>query len=1092
MYKKILFLFALLLITVVGAKADGITATTADIGKVICEDGSIYDSDEYAYLDGKTAVAMIAYVDNTNNVGLALSLNPNLYAADLATAKTNAEGLTPIPGGTWVLPSVDQWKLILKGFGANVSEEPIDYSGIVDKIKDGLHLGGYTWASTLDPDDENYVYNAYFDEWSGGYQVRFQTVSATGEQYALPVRGCLTFEPGTSSPSPSQTISTADIGKVLCTDLSVYATQSEAIADSKTPAAMIVYVDEINKTGLAIALEDNPAQSDWNDAQTAINGFTPVNHGTWKMPTIDEWKQILTGCGDSESQYNTWTHSEIDAKLTAAEGSALTGTGYWSDDVVTYSEIDYIDMIDVINGNFVFNSTVTQPDYPNNSTRACLAFDIVTATPHTISIDPSLDGIASASRTEAAEGEIFTVTVTAPAGQIATNAVISDGDYTDYYPISGGWYNGGTFFFAMPDKDVVVSGVEFTEESKLTENGYPQIYIGSGVSDTGTIPETVETFTVEFTSNNITGLDTETLTLTAPAGKMLRVQKGVITKMDANAKLTIRDANNSQLYLHSSSSAMVDEEIFYANGDVGTNVDLADETLTIETKVPLGSGSNITQYTLTLVVFDPTTLHTITIQDAEHGTVRNYGSDYATTGEAVQLTVFPNAGYMVDHLIIKSPDDRYVWCVSDLKGGTWYTSEKGAYSTQATFVMPDFDVVVKPTFTSAKRAAKHINREDWDGLFAKMNTFGTVYATIPEGIASFQVVDESVGHNGFGGSMNPTFDSKLILTAPSNSILQLSGEMYVPTWGEGRAITICEGTSIDYDHALANFHGDTSTGGWQQIPAVQTNGNTMCINFYSTNVRDSNYGLRNVVVSVVPTYFAAGVWEPLTHHPEVTLPHLEVAYHWTAPATGDTPDAVLDNENVYVYTTCMPHKPMARPNLKFFTLSGSGNGTLQFARVNNADLAANTPYLVVAAGDDDMSANITNSVTLKKESDVTVEAGGYKFVGTTIGLTNSEAAAKGAYILQEGNVWGRVTTANPDAYIPAFRAFIVPTSSNGGQNNNLSGSFLSDMDDPSAIRTMQLIDEDGTISWFDLSGKPISEPNMKGVYIKNGQKVIIK
>ncbi|MBP5629778.1 MAG: hypothetical protein J6X27_08065, partial [Bacteroidaceae bacterium] len=407
-------------------------------------------------------------------------------------------------------------------------------------------------------------------------------------------------------------------------------------------------------------------------------------------------------------------------------------------------------------------------------------------------------------------------------------------------------------------------------------------------------------------------------------------------------------------------------------------------------------------------------------------------------------------------------------------------------------VMPDFDVVVKPTFTSAKRAAKHINREDWDGLFAKMNTFGTVYATIPEGIASFQVVDESVGHNGFGGSMNPTFDSKLILTAPSNSILQLSGEMYVPTWGEGRAITICEGTSIDYDHALANFHGDTSTGGWQQIPAVQTNGNTMCINFYSTNVRDSNYGLRNVVVSVVPTYFAAGVWEPLTHHPEVTLPHLEVAYHWTAPATGDTPDAVLDNENVYVYTTCMPHKPMARPNLKFFTLSGSGNGTLQFARVNNADLAANTPYLVVAAGDDDMSANITNSVTLKKESDVTVEAGGYKFVGTTIGLTNSEAAAKGAYILQEGNVWGRVTTANPDAYIPAFRAFIVPTSSNGGQNNNLSGSFLSDMDDPSAIRTMQLIDEDGTISWFDLSGKPISEPNMKGVYIKNGQKVIIK
>lgn len=1088
MYKKILFLFALLLITVVGAKADGITATTADIGKVICEDGSIYDNDEYAYLDGKTAVAMIAYVDNTNNVGLAIAMiSIQGNAQTLAAAKAYAEGLTSVPGGTWVLPTVDQWKLALKGFGADINNEPIDYSGIVDKIKDGLHLGGYTWASTLDPDDENYVYNAYFDEWSGGYQAKFQIVSATEEEYALPVRAFLTFEPGTSS--SSQAISTADIGKVLCTDFSVYATKSEAVADSKTPAAMIAYVDEINKKGLAIALEDNPTQSDWNDAKTAISAFAPVSHSTWKMPTIDEWKQILTGCGDAEPPYtiDAWTHSEIDAKLTAAEGSPLTanGNGYWSDDVVTYSGEDYIKIVDVNTEHVVFNSSSGVPDYPYNSTRACLAFDIVTATPHTISIDPSLDGIASASLTEAAEGEIFTVTVTAPAGQIATNAVISDEDYTDYYPISGGWYNGGTFFFAMPDKDVVVSGVEFTEESKLTENGYPQIYIGSGISDTGTIPETVETFTVEFTSNNVTGLDAETLTLTAPAGKMLRVQKGVITKMDANAKLTIKDASDSQLYLHSSSSAVVDEETFYANGDLGT-VDLADETLTIETKVPLGSGSNITQFSLTLVVFDPTTLHTITIQDAEHGTVRNHASDYATTGEAVRLTVYPDAGYMVDHLIIKSPDDRYVWCVSDLKGGTWYTSEKGAYSTQATFVMPDFDVVVKPTFTSAKRAAKHINREDWDGLFAKMNTFGTVYATIPEGIASFQVVDESVGHNGFGGSMNPTFDSKLILTAPSNSILQLSGEMYVPTWGGGRGITICDGTSSE-DNELITFHGDKTTGGWQKIPTTATTGNTMYINFYSTNVRDSNYGLRNVVVSVVPTYFGSGTYEPITEEDEVTLPEITVSYHWAGPAQGEKPDAVIDSKNVYLYTTCTPWAPPTSSNTRYYTLSSGSESSLQFSEIIG-DPQPFTPYLVAVFDNINNSIHSTG-VTLSKENGCQ-ETGNYKFIGTTIGISNEDAAANNVYILQEGNVWGKVTTENPEAFIPPFRAFIVPTSTNSKEF--LANSFTNNGDDPTAIRTMQLIDSDGTSHWFDLNGRPISEPNMKGVYIKNGQKVTVK
>lgn len=913
----------------------------------------------------------------------------------------------------------------------------------------------------------------------------------------MPVRGCLTFEPGTSSPSPSQTISASDIGKVLCTDYSVYATKSEATADGKTAAAMIAYVDEINKTGLAIALEDEPYQPDWNDAKTAIDGYTPVSHGTWKMPTIDEWKQMFTGCGDTETQYDTWTHNEIDAKLTTAEGTPLSaslpeaeyGYGYWSDDVVTLSEVDYIEMVNVKSEYAAFesNSFVTSPFNPSSYyTRACLAFDIVTATPHTISIAPSLDGIASASLTEAAEGEIFTVTVTAPAGQIATNAVISDGDYMDYYPISGGWYNGGTFYFAMPNKDVVVSDVTFTEESKLTENGYPQIYIGSGVSDTGTIPETVETFTVEFTSNNITGLDTETLTLTAPAGKMLRVQKGVITKMDANAKLTIRDANNSQLYLHSSSSAVVDEEIFYANGDVGTNVDLADETLTIETKVPLGSGSNITQYTLTLVVFDPTTLHTITIQDAEHGTVRNYGGDHATTGEAVQLTVFPNAGYMVDHLIIKSPDDRYVWCVSDLKGGTWYTSEKGAYSTQATFVMPDFDVVVKPTFTSAKRAAKHINREDWDGLFAKMNTFGTVYATIPEGIASFQVVDESVGHNGFGGSMNPTFDSKLILTAPSNSILQLSGEMYVPTWGGGRGITICDGTSSE-DNELITFHGDKTTGGWQKIPTATTTGNTMYINFYSTNVRDSNYGLRNIVVSVVPTYFGSGTYEPITEEDEVTLPEITVSYHWAGPAQGEKPDAVIDSKNVYLYTTCTPWAPPTSSNTRYYTLSSGSESSLQFSEIIG-DPQPFTPYLVAVFDNINNSIHSTG-VTLSKENGCQ-ETGNYKFIGTTIGISNEDAAANNVYILQEGNVWGKVTTENPEAFIPPFRAFIVPTSTNSKEF--LANSFTNNEDDPTAIRTMQLIDNDGTSHWFDLNGRPISEPNMKGVYIKNGQKVIVK
>ena len=147
---------------------------------------------------------------------------------------------------------------------------------------------------------------------------------------------------------------------------------------------MIAYVDEINKTGLAIALEDEPNQPDWNDAKTAISGLAPVSHGTWKMPTIDEWKQMFTGCGDTETQYDTWTHNKIDAKLTAAEGTPLSaslpeaeyGYGYWSDDVVTYSEVDYIEMVNVKSEYAAFesNSFVTSPFNPSSYyTRACLS-----------------------------------------------------------------------------------------------------------------------------------------------------------------------------------------------------------------------------------------------------------------------------------------------------------------------------------------------------------------------------------------------------------------------------------------------------------------------------------------------------------------------------------------------------------------------------------------------------------------------------------------------------------------------------------------------------------------------------------------------
>ena len=102
----------------------------------------------------------------------------------------------------------------------------------------------------------------------------------------------------------------ADVGKVLCSDGSIYATVSDAAAASKTAQAMIAYVDDENGTALGIALEDAPiadieAGCKHNVALTVAEAFNtshPIEGGTWRLPSANDWEHMLIGCG-STSEY---------------------------------------------------------------------------------------------------------------------------------------------------------------------------------------------------------------------------------------------------------------------------------------------------------------------------------------------------------------------------------------------------------------------------------------------------------------------------------------------------------------------------------------------------------------------------------------------------------------------------------------------------------------------------------------------------------------------------------------------------------------------------------------------------------------------
>ena len=130
-------------------------------------------------------------------------------------------------------------------------------------------------------------------------------------------------------------ITSTDLGKVICTDGSIYATVSEAGNASKTPVAMIVGIDTQNNKGLAIALqEEGNSLLEWQEANTIcinMNTSKPVTGGTWSLPSIAQWKAMFKTFGGDESIHNT-----LDMALYTAGGDKLTLSGindtstYWS------------------------------------------------------------------------------------------------------------------------------------------------------------------------------------------------------------------------------------------------------------------------------------------------------------------------------------------------------------------------------------------------------------------------------------------------------------------------------------------------------------------------------------------------------------------------------------------------------------------------------------------------------------------------------------------------------------------------------------------------------------------------------------------
>ena len=163
------------------------------VGQVIGSDGNNYDANA-TLPDGVDKVAMIAYVSGSNGLALALTDIPYFYtwdksgsynekktAPEICSALNTSKAVT---GGTWKLPSKEEWKQMFSANGGN--EE--SYTGLNTALGNAggtaLKEGDDYWSSS-EVDD--------YDAWLVNLSDGNASWNTDGKHYGRCIRACLAF-----------------------------------------------------------------------------------------------------------------------------------------------------------------------------------------------------------------------------------------------------------------------------------------------------------------------------------------------------------------------------------------------------------------------------------------------------------------------------------------------------------------------------------------------------------------------------------------------------------------------------------------------------------------------------------------------------------------------------------------------------------------------------------------------------------------------------------------------------------------------------------------------------------------------------------
>ena len=357
----------------------------------------------------------------------------------------------------------------------------------------------------------------------------------------------------------------------------------------------------------------------------------------------------------------------------------------------------------------------------------------------------------------------------------------------EYYRYDGGYYytklptTGALELSPYVETDGEATLINFI---KIYDDGYKDDYTdGCDGSITILAPEG---WFIELTGKISTGSVSE----------FLYVYDGA----DTNAEVLLKKTGSSKSY-------------DYSFKDIGT-IKSSSNRMTIQfvaddDNADDDNGSGIELYAR---LIDPSETNNIEITSSPNGYIT---ADKQSTYEfdVVTLTANANNNYLLSDIKVTDSNDNNIKV-----NGNWYLGN----SSNMTFVMPDSDVNVTPTFTN--------NYTVEGGLYINMPLTGTTNGVIPDGVKSFKIYDDG----GKANNYNKECNSSLVLTAPEGYIIELTGSVTIPKNDGYNLYTALLSVSDSDGTSMINNYCSMESGAARNIPVLISSGNTMTVMFKST------------------------------------------------------------------------------------------------------------------------------------------------------------------------------------------------------------------------------------------------------------------